>query len=106
MFNVHFISEDNRKESWLVDAKTEREAINAVLNKTKTTNNPKFVVVEKPVILALDSDLDLLDKCESRGGEYSNVYKIENKLSKVIDIGGISIRLGSLADFEDIVKLL
>lgn len=106
MFYITFVFDDSSKLSWLVEAKTEKEAVNAILNKTKTVKKPKFVVCEKPSIFASEDDLDLLDKFESWGGEYDNVYYIENKLSKVIDVGGIKICLGSLAEYKDILRVL
>ena len=70
MFNVIFVFEDSSRLSWLVKADSERNAVNAVLNKTKTVNNPKLVIIEKPCIVASDEDMDLLGKFESWGGDY------------------------------------
>lgn len=106
MFNVHFVFEDSSKLNWLVSADSERNAVNAVLNHTKTVKKPKFVIVEKPSIFASEEDLDLLSKFDSWGGDHSNVYNIENKLSEVIDIGGIKVCLGSLAEYADVVSIL
>ena len=106
MFNVHFIFEDSSKLNWLVSADSERNAVNAVLNHTKTVKKPKFVVVEKPCIFAKEDDLDLLSKFESWEGEHENVYHIENKLSEIIDIGGIKVCLGSLVEYADIISIL
>lgn len=106
MFNVIFIFEDSSRLSWLVEANSERSAVNAVLNKTKRTENPSFVIIEKPCIIASDEDIDLLGKFESWGGEYENVFNIENKLAEIVDIGGIRVCLGSLAERENLLKYL
>ena len=106
MFYVSFVFDDSSRLSWLVEAPNERRAVNAILNKTKTVKKPKFVVVEKPCITSSDEDIDLLSKFESWGGEYDNVFHIENKLAEIVDIGGIKICLGSLAEYSDIVKYL
>lgn len=106
MFSVSFIFEDSSRLSWLVEANSERSAVNAVLNRTKTVKKPKFVIIEKPCIIASNEDIDLLGKFESWGGEYENVFYIENKLAEIIDIGGIKVCLGSLAEHTDLLKYL
>ena len=106
MYNVHFVFDDSSNLNWLVDADSERDAVNAVLNQTKTIKQPKFVIIEKPTIFSSEDDLDLLSKFESWGGEYDNIYHIENKLAEVVSISGFSSCLGSLSEYEDIVKVL
>ena len=77
MFYVNFIFDDSSRLSWLVEASDERSAVNAILNTTKMTKNPKFVVCEKPNVIANDDDIDLLSKFESWGGEYDNVFMVQ-----------------------------
>lgn len=106
MFNVIFVFEDGSRLCWLVEANSERSAVNAVLNKTKRVDNPNFVIIEKPCIVASDEDIDLLGKFESWGGEYENVFNIENKLAEIVDIGGIRVCIGSLAERADLLNML
>lgn len=106
MFYVNFIFDDSSRLSWFVEASDERSAVNAILNTTKMTKNPKFVVFEKPNVIATNDDIDLLTKFESWGGEYDNVFSVENKLSQIIEIDGIKVHLGSLANLSEMVNFV
>ena len=102
MFNVRFVMYDSSVESYLVQAETEYQAINAVLNRLKPTSDPKFVIVETPHIIATDNDCELirsLNKIELNDGV--EVYELQSKTAEVININGVTIHKGSLVDILD-----
>lgn len=103
MYKVTMVFNDSSTISDLVIAKDEKSALNAIINHTKTVKQPKFVIFEKPYIVASEDDLNLVSEFQSAGFGDNNVYTFNNKLSEVIDVGGISICLGHLDEYKKFV---
>ena len=103
MYKVTMVFNDSSTISDLVDAKDEKSALNAIINHTKTVKQPKFVIFEKPYIIASEDDLNLVSEFKSAGFGDGNVYTFNNKLSGVIEVGGFKICLGYLDEYQKFV---
>ena len=103
MYKVTMVFDDSTVISDLVTAKDEKSALNAIIKHAKTVKQPKFVVFEKPYIIASEDDLDFVSDFQSASVGGDNVYTFKNKLSEVIDIGGIRICLGHLEEYQKLL---
>ena len=101
MYHVTFVYDDSSTFRFIVEATSEKQALNCILTNTRDTRQPKFVVFEKPTYVAKDTDYSVVEDLESWGGEYENVYRFKNKLNENVTIGGITVKLGSLLDIQD-----
>lgn len=94
---VTFVFDDSSTEKSLVNATNEKSAVNSVVNYTKSSRQPKFVIVEQPFLEESCDDLNLItdfEKC------FDNVYTFKNKLSEVVEVGGLYLSLGSIICFK------
>ena len=101
---VRFVFDDSSVLEYSVMAKSEEGAINCILNNTKTVKQPKFVLMNTVDFIQSDDDVKLVKDFSIIHTQFGNMYKFKNKLAEVVDVGGISICLGSLLEYKDLIK--
>lgn len=104
-FKVTLVFEDSSTMSNLVQADTEELALNSLINETNTVKNPKFVFFEEAVIVQHTNHLPLVEDftrlCLNSG---DIIYTFKNKLSEIVQVGGVSICLGHIPTYIDLLK--
>lgn len=99
MFYLKFVWQDSSITPYFVSATDIKSAINTVLNNTKPTSNPKFVIVEQPQYFQSTDNVDLVRKFEEvelQGGDV--IYKFESKTAETVTVNGITLHKGSFVD--------
>lgn len=98
---VTFVFDDSSTTKNIVKASSEERAVNTVLNNTPTSKQPKFVIIEEANLVESDEDLNLVSNFKK---SCDNLYTFDNKLSETIEIGGITLCLGSVINFKEFIS--
>lgn len=96
VYLLTWVYEDSSTGKFLVEANSVTNALNAILNNHRITRQPKFVVVETPDIIANDMDSELVSEVVESELDGCNVVKFHNKLTDIVECGGVKLSLGSV----------
>lgn len=101
---VKFAFEDSSVLEYSVMAKSEEGAINCILNNTKTVKQPKFVLINTVDFIQSEDDVNLVEDFSKSSTSYGDIYNFKNKLSEIINFGGIQICLGHVPQYINLLK--
>lgn len=111
LYKVIFVTNQQAVNSFLVEADTKYDAVNAVLNEKLFISELRYVTVTESndVIQSKKEHLKLINKFtqvyDKEDGVYTDVYEVDNLLSHVVEVDDIyEVKIGKLSNWKELVK--
>lgn len=107
LYELTMLDNFSKVKRTTVKANSKEEAINTYFYQSKDTNNYKWIAVNEVQAMyeQTDSDVKCTDVKEAFKYEDVQCYHVDNKLSNVVVINGIHIRLGSIDGWEGMLDI-
>lgn len=107
LYKVIFVTNQQAVNSFLVEADTKYDAVNAVLNEKLFISELRYVVVTESndVIQSKKEHLKVINEftpfINEEGFQDDNVYLVDNLLSHVVEVDDIyEVKIGNLANWK------